>query len=180
MRLVDVKMETANGMEDESKENMNKKITPISQVDPMLENISVQGRRISIWHSHRLNAANDPYSLDLVLQDAQNNRIEVYIKKEFMFCFEPLFEECQCYIVSNFGIAENGGRLPLLPHRSKVLLGQDWVPRNAHKDPCNLLLFEVLESQATRFHASRGVVRHVGTLRAAIFAWSRLGSTQCP
>ncbi|GKA17140.1 hypothetical protein Tco_0696977 [Tanacetum coccineum] len=50
-------------------EDSNKKITPISEVDPM---------------------------------------------------FEPLFEEGQCYIVSNFGIAENGGRLLLLPHRYKI------------------------------------------------------------
>ncbi|GJY07622.1 replication protein A 70 kDa DNA-binding subunit B, partial [Tanacetum coccineum] len=101
-------------------EDSNKKITPISEVDPMLDNIVVQGTCISIWHSHRLNAAHDPYSLDLVLRDAQNNRIQVYIKKEFMFRFEPLFEEGQCYTVSNFGIAENGGRLPLLPHRYKI------------------------------------------------------------
>ncbi|GKB22993.1 replication protein A 70 kDa DNA-binding subunit B [Tanacetum coccineum] len=77
-------------------------------------------RCISIWHSHRMNAAHDPYSLDLVLQEAHNTRIQVYIKKEFMFRFEPLFEVGQCYILSNFGIAENSGRLPLLPHRFKI------------------------------------------------------------
>ncbi|GJY10085.1 replication protein A 70 kDa DNA-binding subunit B [Tanacetum coccineum] len=97
-----------------------KKNTPISEVDPMLNDITIQGRCISIWHSHRLNAAHDPYSLDLVLQDVHNTRIHVYIKKEFMFRFEPLFEEGQCYILSNFGIAENSGRLPLLPHRYKI------------------------------------------------------------
>ncbi|GKD77313.1 replication protein A 70 kDa DNA-binding subunit B, partial [Tanacetum coccineum] len=64
-------------------EDSNKKITPINEADPMLDNIAVQGRCISIWHSYRLNAAHDPYNLDLVLQDAQNNRIQVYIKKEF-------------------------------------------------------------------------------------------------
>nr|GEV63217.1 replication protein A 70 kDa DNA-binding subunit B [Tanacetum cinerariifolium] len=37
-----------------------------------------------------------------------------------MFRFEPLFEECQCYTVSNFGIAENDRRLPLLPHKYKI------------------------------------------------------------
>ncbi|GKE53163.1 replication protein A 70 kDa DNA-binding subunit B, partial [Tanacetum coccineum] len=56
------------------REDSNKKITPIIEVDPMLDNIVVQGRCISIWYSHRLNAAHDPYSLDLVLQDAQNFR----------------------------------------------------------------------------------------------------------
>ncbi|GKE24750.1 replication protein A 70 kDa DNA-binding subunit B, partial [Tanacetum coccineum] len=97
-----------------------KKITPISKVDPMLDGISIQGRCISIWHSHRMNAAYDPYSLDLVLQDVENTIIHVYIKKQFMFRFEPLFEEGKCYIISNFGIAENNGRLPLLPHRYKI------------------------------------------------------------
>ncbi|GJY16626.1 replication protein A 70 kDa DNA-binding subunit B [Tanacetum coccineum] len=77
-------------------------------------------RCISIWHSHRMNAAHDPYSLDLVLQDVHKTKIQVYIKKEFMFRFEPLFEEGQCYILSNFGITENSGRLPLLPHRYKI------------------------------------------------------------
>ncbi|GJY08030.1 replication protein A 70 kDa DNA-binding subunit B [Tanacetum coccineum] len=98
----------------------DKKITPISEVDPMLDDISIKGRCISIWHSHRMNAAHDPYSLDLVLQDVHNTRIQVYIKKEFMFRFEPLFEVGQCYILSNFGITENSGRLPLLPHRYKI------------------------------------------------------------
>ncbi|GKC21110.1 replication protein A 70 kDa DNA-binding subunit B, partial [Tanacetum coccineum] len=78
----------------------------------MLNDITIQGRCINILHSHRMNAAHDPYSLDLVLQDVHNTRIQVYIKKEFMFQFEPLFEEGQCYIMSNFGIAENTGRLP--------------------------------------------------------------------
>lgn len=41
-------------------------------------------------------------------------------KKEFMYRFEPLFEEGQCYIISNFGIAENGGKLPLLPHMFNI------------------------------------------------------------
>ncbi|GJZ15133.1 replication protein A 70 kDa DNA-binding subunit B [Tanacetum coccineum] len=65
-----------------------------------------------------MNAAHDPYSLDFVLQDVHNTRIQVYIKKEFMFKF--LFEEGKCYIISNFGIAENNERLPLLPHRYKI------------------------------------------------------------
>ncbi|GJS30543.1 replication protein A 70 kDa DNA-binding subunit B [Tanacetum coccineum] len=68
-------------------DDKNKKITPINDVDPMLDDISVQGRCISIWHLHNMNATRDPYSIDLVLQDAQNNRIQ------------------------------NGGRLLLLPHR---------------------------------------------------------------
>ena len=49
----------------------NQKITLISDNDPILDNISVQGRCISIWHSHKLNEAHNPCSLDLILLDAQ-------------------------------------------------------------------------------------------------------------
>nr|GEV67338.1 hypothetical protein [Tanacetum cinerariifolium] len=65
----------------------------IKNVDPMLDNITVQGRCIFLWHSHKNNEAHNPYNLDMVLQDSQNNRIEVYIKKEWMFRFEPLFQK---------------------------------------------------------------------------------------
>nr|GEY49901.1 replication protein A 70 kDa DNA-binding subunit B [Tanacetum cinerariifolium] len=95
-------------------------ITMIKDVDPMLDNITVQGRCVSLWHSHRLNEAHNPYSLDMVLQDSQNSRIQIYIKKEWMFRFEPLFKEGQCYSISNFAIAENRGKLPLLPHKYKI------------------------------------------------------------
>ena len=37
-----------------------------------------------------------------------------------MFKFEPLLQQGQCYMISNFGVAENGGRLPLLPNRWKI------------------------------------------------------------
>ena len=37
-----------------------------------------------------------------------------------MFKFEPLIQEGQCYIISDFGVAENSGRLPLLPNRWKI------------------------------------------------------------
>ncbi|GJS43525.1 hypothetical protein Tco_0568568 [Tanacetum coccineum] len=37
-----------------------------------------------------------------------------------MFRFEPLFQEGQCYSISNFPIAKNSGRLPLLPHKYKI------------------------------------------------------------
>ncbi|GKC22840.1 replication protein A 70 kDa DNA-binding subunit B [Tanacetum coccineum] len=95
-------------------------ITMIKDIDPMLDNITIHGRCISLWHSHRMNQAHNPYSLDMVLQDSQNSRIQVYIKKEWMFCFEPLFQEGQCYVISNFAIAKNSGKLPLLPHKYKI------------------------------------------------------------
>nr|GEV79424.1 hypothetical protein [Tanacetum cinerariifolium] len=54
------------------------------------------------------------------LVTVKNSRIQVYIKKDWMFRFEPLFKEGQCYSISNFAIAENNGRLPLLPRKYKI------------------------------------------------------------
>nr|GEW08635.1 replication protein A 70 kDa DNA-binding subunit B [Tanacetum cinerariifolium] len=94
-------------------------ITIIKDVGPMLDIITVHGCCISLWHSYRINQAHNPCSLDMVLQD-RNSRIQVYIKKEWMFRFESLFEEGQCYVISNFAIPENSGKLPLLPHKYKI------------------------------------------------------------
>nr|GEX79218.1 NUDIX hydrolase 1-like [Tanacetum cinerariifolium] len=67
-------------------------ITMIKYVDPMLDNITVQGRCISIWHSHRLNEAHNPYSLDMVLQDSQGTvvtRIDPFDENFNGFILEP-------------------------------------------------------------------------------------------
>ncbi|GJT44621.1 replication protein A 70 kDa DNA-binding subunit B [Tanacetum coccineum] len=97
-------------------------ITPINKISPMIDNMAIKGRLTSVWHSHKLNEQHDPYSLDCVFQDEESNRIQIFVKKELMFKFEPLLQEGQCYIISNFGVAENGGRLPLLPNRWKISL----------------------------------------------------------
>ncbi|GKC55981.1 replication protein A 70 kDa DNA-binding subunit B, partial [Tanacetum coccineum] len=86
----------------------------------MVTNMRIRGRVISKWHTHKLNQAHDPYSLELVLQDEEGDRIQVYIKKDWMFRFEPLLQDGICYVISNFGVTENGGKLPLLPHAWKV------------------------------------------------------------
>ncbi|GKD58231.1 replication protein A 70 kDa DNA-binding subunit B, partial [Tanacetum coccineum] len=75
-------------------------ITMIKDVDPMLDNITVLGRCISLF--------------------CRILRIQVYVKKEWMFRFEPLFKEGQCYAISNFTITENSGKLPLLLHKYKI------------------------------------------------------------
>nr|GEV78855.1 hypothetical protein [Tanacetum cinerariifolium] len=72
-------------------------ITMIKDVDPMLDNITPR------------------YAVARF-----SGMIQIYIKKEWMFRFEPLFKEGQCYSIFNFAIAENSGKLPLLPHKYKI------------------------------------------------------------
>nr|GEX35679.1 hypothetical protein [Tanacetum cinerariifolium] len=54
------------------------------------------------------------------LERIKNSRIQIYIKKEWMFQFESLFKKCQSYSISNFAITENSGKLPLLPYKYKI------------------------------------------------------------
>ena len=51
----------------------------------------------------------------------------MYIKKEFKYAFEPLLAEGQCYVISNFAVAENEGTLPLLPHKWKIVFYRNTV-----------------------------------------------------
>ena len=43
--------------------------TSLDQIDPMLDNIKIKARCISVWHSHPAGKPNQAYSFDIVLQD---------------------------------------------------------------------------------------------------------------
>ncbi|GJS76975.1 hypothetical protein Tco_0726856 [Tanacetum coccineum] len=45
--------------------------------------------------------------VDPMLDNITDSKIQVYVKKEWMFWFDPLFKEGQCYAISNFAIVEN-------------------------------------------------------------------------
>ena len=47
----------------------DEQFTALSKVDPMLDEIKVKGRCISLWHTHPVGKPNQAYSLDMVLQD---------------------------------------------------------------------------------------------------------------
>ena len=47
----------------------DKQYTSLSNVDPMLDEIKVKGRCISLWHTHPAGKPNEAYTLDMVLQD---------------------------------------------------------------------------------------------------------------
>ncbi|GKA06310.1 replication protein A 70 kDa DNA-binding subunit B, partial [Tanacetum coccineum] len=43
------------------------KITPVKDINPMINNMVLNGRCVSVWHSHKLNEEHDPYNLDYVI-----------------------------------------------------------------------------------------------------------------
>ncbi|PWA56362.1 phosphate transporter [Artemisia annua] len=84
--------------------------TELCDVDPMLDDITVVARCISIWHSHAKGRPNDPWSLDAVFMDPPGNRIQATIKRDSMTKFAGLLEEGACYRIRNFGVGENSGK----------------------------------------------------------------------
>ncbi|PWA73599.1 replication protein A 70 kDa DNA-binding subunit D [Artemisia annua] len=109
--------------------------TDLDQIDPMLDNIKIKARCISVWHSHPAGKPKQAYSFDVVLQDMKGNRIQCTARNNDMYRFEPLFQQGHCYMISDFSIGENNGILPLLNHKYKITFFQSTkVTRIDHFD----------------------------------------------
>nr|GEW39632.1 replication protein A 70 kDa DNA-binding subunit B [Tanacetum cinerariifolium] len=93
---------------------MEQQMTLLCDIDPMMDNVKVLARCISIWKSHAVGKPNQPWGLDVFLQDPEGNRIQASIKLENMNKFLVVLDECSCYIIGDFGVGENGGKFPLL------------------------------------------------------------------
>ncbi|PWA56462.1 replication protein A 70 kDa DNA-binding subunit B [Artemisia annua] len=101
--------------------------TSLCNVDPMLEDIKIQVRCISIWRSHAPNMSHSPWSLDFLVQDEQGNRIQCSVKKNIMHKYEGIIEEGKCYRISNFVVADNSGKFPLLGHMYKIVFYKNTI-----------------------------------------------------
>ncbi|GJZ37070.1 replication protein A 70 kDa DNA-binding subunit B, partial [Tanacetum coccineum] len=95
---------------------MEQQMTFLCDIDPMMDDVKVLARCISIWKSHAAGKPNQPWGLDVVLQDLEGNRIQASIKLENMNKFLVVLDEGSCYRIGDFGVSENGGKFPLLNH----------------------------------------------------------------
>ncbi|PWA37085.1 replication protein A 70 kDa DNA-binding subunit B [Artemisia annua] len=140
--------------------------TELCDVDPMLDDVTVIGRCISTWHSHAKGRPNDPWSLDAVFMDPQGNRIQATIKRENMSKFAGLLEEGACYRIRNFGVGENGGKYPLLPHKYKINFFKNTSLTRIHRFDTNHngFKFEPFLRFSTRRWAEQEAVDVIGTI----------------
>ncbi|GJT70849.1 replication protein A 70 kDa DNA-binding subunit B [Tanacetum coccineum] len=95
------------------RDKMSQEITPVSDIDPMMDEGNVLVRCISIWYNHPPGKPEMKWGLEMVLQDEQGNRIQASVKKDGLSKFQPILQEGSCYKISNFGVGENGGKFPL-------------------------------------------------------------------
>ncbi|PWA86686.1 replication protein A 70 kDa DNA-binding subunit B [Artemisia annua] len=95
-------------------------ITALSDIDPMLDDCKILVRVVRVWKAHPITRPNEVWSLEVLFQDQQGNRIQASIKKADMNKFQAILDEGSCYKVGSFGVGENGGKFPLLSHRYKI------------------------------------------------------------
>ncbi|PWA86283.1 replication protein A 70 kDa DNA-binding subunit D [Artemisia annua] len=132
----------------------------------MLDDITVVARYISIWHSHAKGKPNDPWSLDAVFMDPQGNRIQATIKRDHITKFAGLLEEGACYRIRNFGVGENGGKYPLLPHKYKINFFKNTSLTRMNRFDTNLngFKFEPFLRFSTRRWSEQEAVDIIGTI----------------
>nr|GEW92912.1 replication protein A 70 kDa DNA-binding subunit B [Tanacetum cinerariifolium] len=133
----------------------------------MLDDVKVLVRCISLWKSHAAGKPNEPWGLDVVLQDQEGNRIQAHMKgKDLMNKFIPVLDEGSCYRIRNFRVGENGGKYPLLNHRYKINFYKNTsITRVNHFDQ-NLrgFKFEPFQNFTTKKFGPTDLVDVIGTI----------------
>ncbi|GJW82274.1 homeodomain-like protein [Tanacetum coccineum] len=81
---------------------MEQQMTLFCDIDLMMDNVKVLVRCINIWKSHAARKPNEPWGLDVVLQDLEGNRIQASIKLDSMDKFLVVLDEGPCYRIRNF------------------------------------------------------------------------------
>lgn len=57
----------------------------------------------------------------------KGNRIQCSVKKNIMHKYEGIIEEGKCYRISNFAVADNSGKFPLLGHMYKIVFYKNTI-----------------------------------------------------
>ncbi|GJT73270.1 replication protein A 70 kDa DNA-binding subunit B [Tanacetum coccineum] len=120
---------------------MELNMTQLCDIDPMLDDLKVLARCISLWKYHPAGYKN--------------------ISK-----FQLLIDEGSCYRIGNFGVGDNGGKYPLLNHRYKMnFFKNTTITRVADFDNNTRgFKFEPFANFTTRQFSESDVVDVIGTV----------------
>ncbi|GJZ73834.1 replication protein A 70 kDa DNA-binding subunit B [Tanacetum coccineum] len=148
------------------RDKMSQEITPVSDIDPMMDEGNVLVRCISIWYNHPPGKPEMKWGLEMILQDEQGNRIQASVKKDGLSKFQPILQEGSCYKISNFGVGENGGKFPLLSHKYRINFYKNTSVTRVNKFDNNVhgFKFEPFQNFATKHFSPTDVVDVIGTV----------------
>ncbi|GKC22095.1 replication protein A 70 kDa DNA-binding subunit B, partial [Tanacetum coccineum] len=145
---------------------MNQDITPMSDIDPMMDEVKVLVRFIRKWFNHPQGKPNIKWSLEMVLQDQLGNRIHASVMKDCMKKFEPIIDEGTCYMITNFGVGENGGNFPLVNHKYRISFYMNTMVIRVNKFGNNVhgFRFEPFQKFSTKHFSPNDFVDVIGTI----------------
>ncbi|GKB65477.1 replication protein A 70 kDa DNA-binding subunit B [Tanacetum coccineum] len=143
-----------------TKIKIRQEITPVSDIDPMMDEFKVLVRCISIWYNHPPGKPEMKWGLEM------GNRIQVSVKKDGLSKFQPILQEGSCYKISNFGVGENRGRFPLLSHKYRINFYKNTSVTRVNKFDNNVhgFKFEPFQNFATKHFSPTDVVDVIGTV----------------
>ncbi|GKC86212.1 replication protein A 70 kDa DNA-binding subunit B [Tanacetum coccineum] len=96
-------------------------MTQLCDIDPMIDDLKVLARSISLWKSHPASRPNEVWALDMVFQDAHGNRVQATVRNKKISKFQLLIDEGSCYRIGNLGVGDNGSKYPMLNHLYKMI-----------------------------------------------------------
>ncbi|GKD25513.1 replication protein A 70 kDa DNA-binding subunit B [Tanacetum coccineum] len=84
-------------------------VTQLCNIDPMIDDLKVLGRCISLWKSHHVGGSNDVWALDMVFQDAQFEAFANFSTKQFspsdvVDVIGTVVSMTDCIPFNNFGV----------------------------------------------------------------------------
>ncbi|GJS71223.1 replication protein A 70 kDa DNA-binding subunit B [Tanacetum coccineum] len=107
-------------------QKMDQNLTQLCDIDPLLDDLKIVARCISIWKAHPTGNPKDVWSLD------SGNRVQATCKKDHINKFQLSLDEGSCYQIGNFGVGDKSGKYPLLSHKYKeagVLFFDGWAAK---------------------------------------------------
>ncbi|GKB61778.1 replication protein A 70 kDa DNA-binding subunit B [Tanacetum coccineum] len=145
---------------------MNQEITPLSDIDLMMDEVKVLVRCISKWFNHPRGKPNIKWSLEMVLQEQLGNRIQSSVMEDCMKKFEPIIDEGTCYRITNFRVRKNGGNYPLVNHKYRINFYMNTIVTRVNKFDNNVygLRFEPFQNFSTKHFSPSDFVDVIGTV----------------
>lgn len=92
----------------------------ISQIDSSQTSWNVKVKVIRLWVVYDFNRKTVPFSVEMVLLDAEGGRIHATVKKTLIYKFQNDITEGNVYLFENMGVASYGGSYRTTHHPFKL------------------------------------------------------------
>ncbi|XP_071687459.1 uncharacterized protein [Rutidosis leptorrhynchoides] len=94
--------------------------TPLNLLTIDVNGAVVRVKVFVTWKKTYFNNPNSAMSLEMILVDAQGNKIRASVPKRWISFYEPTFVEGKYLELSNFGVVDSDDKVKLIPNALKI------------------------------------------------------------